>query len=107
MIERLARLDGMAEGAAPKGSVTIAVEGGSFALPLAGVIDIAEEKARLSKTLEKLEKDAGGLRGRLANPRFVDSAPEEIVEETREKLRLGEDEAAKLAAALKRLSDLV
>ena len=82
------------------------MEGGSFALPLAGVIDIAEEKARLSKTLEKLEKDAGGLRGRLANPRFVDSAPEEIVEETREKLGLAEEEAVKMRAALKRLADI-
>ena len=106
MIERLARLGDMTEGAAPKGSVTIAVEGGSFALPLAGVIDIAEEKARLCKALEKIEKDLNGLRGRLSNPKFIGSAREEIVEETREKLHLGEDEAARLAAALKRLSDV-
>nr|HQU70092.1 class I tRNA ligase family protein [Albidovulum sp.] len=106
MITRLARLDGMTEGTAPKGSITVAVEGGSFAIPLAGVIDIAEEKSRLSKTLEKLEKDLNGLRARLSNPKFVESAPEEIVEETREKLELGEDEAAKLRAALKRLSEL-
>ncbi|MCB2128202.1 MAG: hypothetical protein KDE03_03790, partial [Rhodobacteraceae bacterium] len=64
------------------------------------------EKARLTKTLEKLEKDLGGLRGRLSNPKFVESAPEEIVEETREKLSLGDEEAAKLKAALKRLSDI-
>ena len=106
MIERLARLDGMTEGAAPRGSVTVAVEGGGFAIPLEGVIDIAEEKARLSKTLEKLEKDMNGLRGRLSNPKFVDSAPEEIVEETREKLSLAEEEAAKLKAALARLSEI-
>jgi valyl-tRNA synthetase len=106
MIERLARLDGMREGSAPKGAITIAVEGGSFAIPLEGVIDIAEEKARLSKTLEKLEKDLNGLKGRLSNPKFVESAPEEIVEETREKLELGQDEAAKLKAALQRLSEI-
>ncbi|MCW3782777.1 valine--tRNA ligase [Defluviimonas salinarum] len=106
MITRLARLDGMTEGTAPKGAITVPVEGGSFAIPLEGVIDIAEEKARLSKTLEKLEKDLNGLRGRLSNPKFVESAPEEIVEETREKLTLGEDEAAKLKAALKRLSEI-
>jgi valyl-tRNA synthetase len=106
MITRLARLDGMTEGGAPKGAITVAVEGGSFAIPLAGVIDIAEEKSRLSKTLEKLEKDLSGLRGRLNNPKFVDSAPEEIVEETREKLDLGDDEAAKLKAALSRLAEL-
>ncbi len=106
MITRLARLDGMTEGAAPKGAITVAVEGGSFAIPLAGVIDIAEEKSRLSKTLEKLEKDMSGLSARLNNPKFVASAPEDIVEETREKLALATDEAAKLKAALQRLSDL-
>ncbi|MCV2865418.1 valine--tRNA ligase [Defluviimonas sp. WL0075] len=106
MIARLARLDSMTEGTAPKGAITVAVEGGSFAIPLEGVIDIAEEKARLSKTLEKLAKDLGGLRGRLSNPKFVDSAPEEIVEETREKLALGEEEASKLKAALARLSEV-
>ncbi|MDW4549497.1 valine--tRNA ligase [Defluviimonas sp. D31] len=106
MITRLARLDGMTEGTAPKGAITVPVEGGSFAIPLEGVIDIAEEKARLFKTLEKLEKDLNGLRARLSNPKFVESAPEEIVEETREKLTLGEDEAAKLNAALKRLSEI-
>ncbi|MEZ5779113.1 MAG: valine--tRNA ligase [Paracoccaceae bacterium] len=106
MIERLARLDGMTEGKAPKGAITIAVEGGSFAIPLEGVVDIAEEKSRLSRTLEKLEKDLNGLRGRLGNPKFVESAPEDIVEETREKLELGEDEATKLKAALKRLDEI-
>ncbi|WP_413872360.1 valine--tRNA ligase [Albidovulum sp.] len=106
MIERLARLDGMTEGTAPKGSITVAVEGGSLAIPLAGVIDIAEEKSRLSKTLDKIDKDMAGLKARLSNPKFVASAPEEIVEETREKLELSEDEAAKLKAALRRLSDI-
>ena len=103
MILRLARIDNLIVGPAPKGSVTIPVEGGSFALPLEGVIDIEAEKARLSKTLEKLGKDIGGLRGRLSNPKFVASAPDEIIEETRENLALNEAEAAKLQAALSRL----
>lgn len=90
----------------PKGSITIAAEGAVFALPLEGVIDIAEEKARLGKTLQKLEKDLSGLRGRLANPKFAESAPEDVVEETREKLAVGEEEAAKLSAALARLAEI-
>ncbi|PPB82534.1 valyl-tRNA synthetase [Albidovulum inexpectatum] len=105
MINRLARIEGLTEGAAPKGSITVAVEGGSFAIPLEGVIDIAAERARLQKTLEKLEKDLRGLSARLSNPKFVASAPEDVVEETRERLQLGEDEAAKLRAALKRLEE--
>jgi valyl-tRNA synthetase len=107
LIRRLARIEGLAEAAqAPKGAITIAVEGGTFAIPLEGVIDIAEEKARLSKTLEKLEKDLNGLRGRLSNPAFLASAREEVVDETRDKLEQGEDEAGKLRAALARLAEL-
>jgi valyl-tRNA synthetase len=107
LIRRLARIETLTEGAAvPKGAITIAVEGGTFALPLDGVIDIAEEKARLAKTLEKLEKDLTGLRARLANPAFLASAKEEVVDETRDKLEQGEDEAGKLRAALARLAEL-
>jgi valyl-tRNA synthetase len=107
LIKRLARLESLTEAAVmPKGALTVAVEGGSFAIPLEGIIDIAEEKARLSKTLEKLEKDMGGLRGRLNNPNFVASAKEEVVEETREKLEQGEAEAVKLRAALVRLAEV-
>ena len=106
LIERLARIDGLTEGAAPKGAITIAAEGAVFALPLDGVIDVAEEKARLAKALEKLEKDLGGLRGRLSNPKFIENAAEEVVEEAREKLALGEEEAGKIRTALVRLADL-
>ena len=107
LIKRLARIESLTPAdKAPKGAITIAVEGGSFAIPLEGIIDIAEEKARLAKTLEKLEKDLGGLRGRLNNPKFVASAPEDVVEETRERLEQGEDEAGKLKAALKRLAEV-
>jgi valyl-tRNA synthetase len=92
--------------AAPKGAITIAAEGASFAIPLEGVIDIAEEKARLSKSLEKLAKEIGGLKGRLNNPAFVASAPEEVVDEARANLEAREDEAGKLRAALARLAEI-
>jgi valyl-tRNA synthetase len=105
IIDRLARIDGLTEGAAPKGSVTIPVEGGAFALPLDGIIDIGAEKSRLSKALEKIEKDMAGLRARLSNPKFVASAPEEVIDETRDNLALNEDEARKLKAALTRLTE--
>ncbi|MCY1128230.1 valine--tRNA ligase [Frigidibacter sp. RF13] len=107
IIDRLARIDGLTEGAAPKGAITIPVEGGAFALPLEGIIDLQAEKSRLSKTLEKIEKDMGGLRGRLNNPKFTASAPEEVIEETRDNLALNEEEANKLKAALARLAEAV
>ena len=106
LIKRLARIETLTEGPAPKGAISVAVEGASFAIPLEGVIDIAEEKARLSKTMDKLAKEIGGLKGRLNNPAFVASAPEDVVIEARANLEAREDEAAKLQAALKRLAEI-
>ncbi len=107
LIKRLARIDSLTRAdAAPKGAITIAVEGGTFCLPLADIIDVAEEKARLEKTMGKLQKDLGGLQGRLKNPKFAESAPEEVVEETRELAAQKEAEMAKLKAALDRLAEI-
>ncbi len=107
LIKRLARIDSLSPvDAMPKGTITIAAEGGSFGLPLADIIDIGAEKARLEKTLQKLAKELGGLRGRLNNPKFAASAPEEVVEETRANLAAREEEEARLKEALDRLAEL-
>ncbi|MFA9232142.1 MAG: valine--tRNA ligase, partial [Microgenomates group bacterium] len=100
LIKRLARVETLTEGPAPKGAISVAAVGASFAIPLAGIIDIAEEKARLTKTMDKLAKEIGGLKGRLNNPNFVASAPEDVVEEVRANLALREEEGAKLQLAL-------
>ena len=107
LIKKLARVESLTEvDAFPKGCISIAVPGGSFALPLADIIDVGAEKARLEKTLQKLAKELGGLRGRLKNPKFVDSAPAEVVAETRTNLAEREGEETALNAALARLNEL-
>jgi valyl-tRNA synthetase len=107
LIGRLARIASVERAAeAPKGAVTIPVPGGLYALPLADVIDIAAERARLEKSLTKLGKELGGLRGRLGNPKFLQSAPEAVVAETRANLAAREAEEAKLRAALARLAEV-
>jgi valyl-tRNA synthetase len=106
LIKRLARVEAMTEGPAPKGSIALALDGAAFAIPLAGLIDIAEEKSRLQKTMDKLAKEIGGLKGRLNNPNFAASAPEEVVAEATANLEAREDEAAKLQAALARLAEI-
>ncbi|WP_071672852.1 valine--tRNA ligase [Nioella nitratireducens] len=107
MILRMARVVGVETvDTLPKGAVTIAVEGAVFGLPIADIIDVDEEKARLEKVLGKLAKELGGLRGRLNNPKFAASAPEEVVEETRENLAAREEEEAKIKDALARLAEI-
>ena len=107
LIKRLARIDSLTEtDVFPKGTATLPVTGATLGLPLADIIDVDEEKARLEKSLKKLAKELGGLRGRLNNPKFAQSAPEEVVEETKANLAAREDEEAKLKEALARLSEL-
>ena len=107
LIQRLARIESLtAVDEFPKGCVTIPMQGGTFGIPLEGLIDVAAEIARLEKTLQKLGKELGGLRGRLNNPKFLDSAPDEIVAEVRENLGLRENEEAQIKAAIARLAEL-
>jgi valyl-tRNA synthetase len=107
LIKRFARIESLtAVDAMPKGTAALAVSGGAFGIPLDGIIDVAAEKARLEKTLGKLAKELGGLRGRLNNPKFADSAPAEVIEETKANLALREDEESKLKDALARISEL-
>ena len=107
LIKRLARIETLTPATqAPKGAITIPASGASFALPLAGIIDIDAEQARLQKTLDKLTKEIAGLQGRLNNPNFATSAPEDVVDEAKANLEARQDEATKLEAALQRLKDL-
>ena len=107
MILKLARVVDLTHADAfPKGTITVAVPGGTFGLPLADIIDIDAEKERLEKSLGKLAKELGGLRGRLNNPKFVASAPDEVVEEARANLAEREEEERQLKAAMDRLNEI-
>ncbi len=107
MIKRLARVETLEKADTfPKGTVSIPAPGATFGLPLAGLIDIGEEKARLQKSLDKLGKEIGGLKGRLNNPKFAASAPEEVVAEAQNNLATREEEASQLQSALDRLAEM-
>jgi valyl-tRNA synthetase len=107
MIRRLARIENIDPAdQVPKGSLTVAVKGATFALPLAGLIDVDAEKDRLAKGLLKLEKEIKGLAGRAYNPKFAESAPPEVVAETKQNLAEREAEAEQLKTALARLAEI-
>ena len=107
LIHRLARISEVSEATeAPKGAVTITVEGGTFCLPLAEIIDIDAEQARLEKAIAKLGKEIGGLKGKLANEKFTAKAPPEVVAENRARLQAAEEEVEKLESAKARLAEL-
>ena len=72
-------------------------------IPLAGIIDIEKEKDRLQKRLDKVLKELTGTQKTLDNPKFVDRAPEAVVEQKRTRLAVLESEQEKLVANLEML----
>ena len=73
------------------------------AIPLEGVIDFAAEKTRLAKETAKLEGEAKKIEAKLGNADFLARAPEEVVDENRERLDECARRIEKLTAAAKRL----
>ncbi|HLH10744.1 MAG TPA: valine--tRNA ligase, partial [Methylovirgula sp.] len=103
-IKRLARLSEIGFAAEPpRQAAQMVVRGTLAALPLEGFIDFAAEKARLQKEIEKLAAEAKKIEAKLANEDFVRRAPEEVVEENRERLAEANARGEKLALALQRL----
>jgi len=103
-IKRLARVSEISSAAsAPQGSVQLVVRGEVAALPLKGIIDLAAERARLAKEIAKADADIARVDGKLGNANFVARAPEEVVEEEKEKREEAVARKAKIAEALERL----
>ena len=105
-LTRLARLSeiGFAE-TAPKNAVQLLVRGSVAALPLEGIVDLAAEVARLKKEAGKARAEIGKIEGKLGNADFLARAPEEVVDEQRERRDAEAARLAKIEEALARLSD--
>lgn len=69
----------------PEKAMTAVISGAEVYLPLAGLINIDEEIARLEKELDKWNKEVKRVQGKLANEKFVNNAPEAIVKAEKEK----------------------
>ena len=103
-VQRLARVADISfADTAPPGAVQLVVRGEIAALPLKGVIDLAAESARLAKEMAKCDADIARVDAKLGNPNFVARAPEEVVEEEKEKRDEAAARKAKIVEALERL----
>jgi valyl-tRNA synthetase len=105
-IKRMARLSAISVAAeAPPKSVQLPVRGSLAALPLEGIIDFAAEIVRLNKEIAKLHGEEAKIRAKLGNADFMRRAPDDVVEEQRERLAECESRRAKLETALTRLGE--
>ena len=101
LIMTLARLSSArAADAVPAGSAQFVVGEAVAGLPLGEVIDMPKERARLQKEMERAESEIAKFDGKLNNEAFVARAPEEVIEEQKEK-------RAEAAALRDRLKDAI
>ena len=104
LIDRLARLSDIRFGdAVPSGSIQDVVGEATVVLPLADVIDLDREKARLRKEIGRADGEIAKIDKKLSNRGFLAKAPPEVVEENRERREEADRARAKLSEALKRL----
>jgi valyl-tRNA synthetase len=103
-IQVLARIERIETGnEIPKGSAQFVLNEAIAALPLGEVIDFARERARLEKELKKTESELDRFNAKLANADFVARAPQDVIEEQKEKRAEAEATARRLREAVARL----
>ena len=104
IIAKMARIQSVTHvDAMPKGAVQIVIGEMTLGLPVADIIDLDKERARLQKEIQKLEKDIQQIEGKLANENFVSKAPEEVIEEQKVRKEEAETTIVKLSSALKQI----
>ncbi|WP_431856403.1 valine--tRNA ligase [Azospirillum sp.] len=105
LILRMARLASIEplDGAAPKQSVQAVLDEATLILPLEGIVDLDKERARLSKEIEKLAGEIKKIDAKLGNEQFVAKAPEEVIEEQRDRREAADQARGKLQKALEML----
>lgn len=105
-IDRLCHPDDLQIGTdvkAPKLALSAVLNGGEVFIPMAELVDMDAERARMKKEVGKLEKEVQRSQKKLSNQKFVDNAPDKVVESERQK---GKEWQAKLDAAKDRSASL-
>jgi valyl-tRNA synthetase len=108
LIRRLARAERLESAAVstPKGAAQMVIDEATVFMPLSGIIDIAQERARLQKELDKALSEARKIEVKLGNDQFLSRAKPEIVEEQRQRLDEAKTAVTTLSRAIERLSTI-
>ena len=108
-LEILAKIDGLAfnpAGDRPQAAAKAVVEDVEIYLPLAGLIDFAEEDRRLTKEMDKIGKDLTTAQRKLANEDFMAKAPAEVVAKEKERVQTLTEKMAKLKSHKEKIKAL-
>jgi len=106
LILRMARLSSVEPlvGPTPKSAVQAVQDEATLVLPLEGIVDLDKERARLTKEIDKLAGEIKKIDAKLSNEQFVAKAPDEVIEEQRDRRAAADQARDKLQKALDMLS---
>ena len=90
--------------AVPPTSAVVVVPGATICLPLADLVDVPKEQARLERRRDEIEAEIRRLDARLGNDSFLQRAPDEIVQETRTRAEAGRRDRERVESSLSRLA---
>jgi valyl-tRNA synthetase len=103
LLARVSRVHMFSAPARPSDSVLVALEGMELYVPVLGHIDVAAERRRMEKELQKVARELAGVEAKLGNSQFVARAPEEVVEKEREREARLRERCATLERGVDRL----
>ncbi len=104
---RMARLENIDfSDDAPKGSIQTVVGEATFILPIADIIDLDAERARLTKAIGKIDADIAKIDGKLGNEKFVQNAPEEVIEEQKSRKEAALAKREKFSQAFEQIQNV-
>jgi valyl-tRNA synthetase len=98
-LRALARVESVAVDSSipkPEASATAVFGPNQVHVVLKGLIDFEEEKKRIRKEIQKIEKDYAVSKNKLSNPQFLEKAPEEIIQSVKEKMEFMHQQLGKL-----------
>jgi len=106
-LAKVATIQPLAAGSEPPPALSALCQHLEVMVPMAGVIDIEAELKRIDKDVEKQAQEIKRLEGKLSNPKFVDKAPEAVVDAERVKLAAAMDALSKLQSQRARMEGLL
>jgi len=109
VLQRVARIDSirvLEDGETAPASATALLGDMRLLVPMKGLIDVDAERQRLHKLGERARTDLARSRGKLDNPRFVNNAPPEVVQQERDRIADFERQLAQLEEQLEKLDRL-
>ncbi|MEJ2673558.1 MAG: class I tRNA ligase family protein, partial [Deltaproteobacteria bacterium] len=107
ILARVQELHYNADGGPPAAAAKAVVDAVEIFMPLAGIIDFAEEAKRLEKELEKLRKEVDKARRKLSNEDFLAKAPAAVVQKEEAKLQAQTEKLTKLKTHRERIGELM